>query len=196
MNFDWVKAPKNEEEEKEQFDKLYHMLVQLSAKKEPVPPQLDPSPPISHPTGDEFTRLKLDILANFRSGNGFGAIPALETCQGCNQSFYSGAERERHLQQTPACQEWIRRGVITRPGWDVPLFAFLEQGVGVLLTASKECRFCRKPMKGRKGLEKHFAQTPLCNRLAHDSFRTWFLASVAPSSPLSASKDGTASGSI
>lgn len=177
-----MKAPKNEEEEKEQFDKLYHMLVQLSAKG--APPESVPQPP---PSGDEFTRLKLDILANFRSGNGGGTIPALETCQGCNQSFYSGAERERHLQHTPACQEWIRRNVSARPGWDVPFFAFLDQGVGDLLTPSKECRFCRKPMKGRKGLEKHFAQTPLCNRLAHDSFHSWFLASSAsapvPSAP-------------
>jgi hypothetical protein len=177
MNFDWVKAPKSKEEEKEQFDKLYHLLVQLSGKTgEPVPSV----PSVEAKIEDEFTRLKHDILANFRgsSSSSSGTIPALETCQGCNQSFYSGAERERHLQQTPACQEWIRRGLTTHPEWDVPFFAFLEQGVGSLMTPSKDCCFCRKSVKTRKGLEKHFVQTPLCNRLAHDTFRTWFQTSM------------------
>lgn len=203
MNFDWVKAPKSQEEEKEQFDKLYHMLVQLSASGRQENPILQESQEHQviqqhqerqEPVGDEFTRLKLDLLANFR-GAGLGTISSLETCQGCHQSFYSAQERERHLQQTPACQEWTRRGLIPRPEWDTPFFSFLEQGVGALLTPDKECHFCRKQVKSRKGLEKHFAQTALCNRLAHDTFQGWFLSSV-PVPTASASLVPAASASL
>lgn len=174
MNFDWVKAPKNQEEEKEQFDKLYHLLSRLSTSGRQDLPQEQ------KPVGDEFTRLKLDLLANFRGSNGLGTIPSLETCQGCNRSFYSDQEKERHLQQTPACQEWIRRGLTIRPEWDTPFFSFMEQGMGKLITSDNTCQFCCKPVKTRKGLEKHLAQTPLCNRLAHDTFQRWFLSSALP----------------
>lgn len=184
MNFDWVKAPKTQEEEKEQFDKLYHLLSRLSASGRQEAPQ-EPEP-----VADEFTRLKLDLLANFRGSNGLGTIPALETCQGCHRSFYSASEKERHLQQTPACQEWIRRGLTSRPEWNVPFFAFLEQAVELLLTPNKECQFCRKPVKTRKGLEKHLTQTVLCNRLAHDTFQGWF------SSKCAGTETGGAAGSI
>ena len=197
MNFDWVKAPKSQEEEKEQFDKLYHMLVQLSASGRQENPILQESQESQdqgqeqpknqerqESVGDEFTRLKLDLLANFRGVAGLGTISSLETCQGCQQSFYSAQERERHLHQTPACQEWTRRGLIPRPEWDTPFFSFLEQGVGALLTPNKECRFCHKQVKSSKGLEKHFTQTALCNRLAHDTFQGWFLSSAPAPVPV------------
>lgn len=191
MNFDWVKAPKNKEEEKEQFDKLYHMLVRLSEsgkEESPVPVPPVPVPvPIPPVPMDEFTRLKMDILANFR-GDGTGSIPPLEVCKGCDHSFYSKEALTRHFQQAPACREWVHRGLTQKTEMDIPFFSVVEQGLATLLgPTSKTCRFCQKPISNRKAQEKHYLQEPICNRLAHDTFQSWFReremsASVAASS--------------
>lgn len=174
MDFRWVKTPKNKEDEKEQFDKLYHMLVKLSNKgNEIVLPSASTAPTVTtERPNDEFTRLKMDILANFNGQTGV-SIQALETCRGCNRSFYSDAERDKHLRQTPACQEWTQRGLAYYPEMDVPFFSFLEQGLSTLLGPMKNCKFCQKQILNRRAQEKHYIQSPLCNRLAHDSFRSW-----------------------
>lgn len=187
MNFDWVKAPKSKEEEKEQFDKLYHMLVQLS-KPEPTP--IEPVEPATDTTPtplDEFTQLKMDLLANFQGikGQGQGVeIPALETCKGCQQSFYSQAEHQKHLLHALACSEWYNRGKTELPIQNVPFFSFLDKGLSQF-THTKECSFCHKsiPYPQRKGLERHYTQSPVCNRLAHDTFRSWFESSYPGSHP-------------
>ena len=207
MNLDWVKVPKNKEEEKEQFDKLYHMLVRLSeAGKEasPVSPPLVAASASSSAASvsssaasvaasvasstqmDEFTRLKMDILANFR-GDGTGSIPPLEVCKGCDHSFYSNDALTRHFQQAPACREWVHRGLLQKTEMDTPFFSVVEQGLSTLLgSTSKTCRFCQKPISNRKAQEKHYLQAPICNRLAHDTFQSWFrereMSSVTASS--------------
>ncbi len=180
MDFRWVKAPKNKAEEKEQFDKLYHMLVQLSKKSGEDLPSVTPAVPVapSVPSvpADEFTRLRMDLLANFKGQAGLG-IPALVTCTGCHRSFYSEAEREKHFRTTPACQEWARRGLVWKAEQDIPFFSWMELGIHTLLSPStKECRFCQKPIANRRAHEKHLLQTPICNRLAHHTFQSWFLA--------------------
>ena len=192
MNFDWVKAPKNKEEEKEQFDKLYHMLVRLSKKGEEEIKEIQEIQEIQekqeiHKPLNEFMQLRLDILENFKGQNGT-AIPALVTCKGCNSSFYSETERQRHFQQAPACAEWTRRGLVRSSEMDVPFLPMMEQALSTLLGPDyKSCRFCQKAIATKKAQEKHYSQAPLCNRLAHDTFRSWFqtqmvLAPVAPSS--------------
>jgi hypothetical protein len=187
MNLDWVKVPKNKEEEKEQFDKLYHMLVRLSeAGKEESPVAASSVVSASSVPMDEFTRLKMDILANFR-GDGTGSIPPLEVCKGCDHSFYSNDALTRHFQQAPACREWVHRGLTQKTEMDMPFFSVVEQGLSTLLgSTSKTCRFCQKPISNRKAQEKHYLQAPICNRLAHDTFQSWFrdreLSSVTASS--------------
>lgn len=179
MNFDWVKAPKNQEEEKVQFNKLYHMLVQLSNKGGEAPISAPVVSVIPNVPVDEFTRLRMDLMANFKGQTGMG-IPAIVTCTGCHRSFYSEAEREKHFRMTPACQEWVRRGTVWKPEMDIPLFSWMEQGLQALLTPSmKACRFCQKPIANRRAHEKHLIQTPLCNRLAHDTFQSWFRSALS-----------------
>ena len=175
MNFDWIKTPKNQHEEKEQFDKLYHMLVRMSGSS-------IASVPSSSPPMDEFTRLKLDLLANLRMSGGV-SIPPLETCRGCDRSFYSQEELNKHYHHAPACQEWVRRGLVRTPSTEIPFFSFLEEGLSLLLgSGGRTCRFCEKPMANRKALERHFQATVLCNRLAHDTFRSWW-SSLPPLPP-------------
>lgn len=193
MNLDWVKVPKNKEEEKEQFDKLYHMLVRLSEAGKEESPVAASSTVASSASSvattaqmDEFTRLKMDILANFK-GDGTGSIPPLEVCKGCDHSFYSNDALTRHFQQAPACREWVQRGLIQKTEMDMPFFSVVEQGLSTLLgSTSKTCRFCQKPISNRKAQEKHYLQAPICNRLAHDTFQSWFrereMSSVAASS--------------
>lgn len=182
MNFDWVKVPKSKEEEKEQFDKLYQLLVRMSSGQGAEPPRpVVPSVPM-----DEFTRLKLDILANFRGGSGEGKgqgqITPLETCRGCERSFYSKEDVERHLRVTPACLEWVRQGLTPIPSMEVPFFSFMEEGFHATLLGQggKTCRFCEKPLLNRRALERHLQTATLCNRLAHHAFTTWFRTMTSP----------------
>lgn len=198
MNFDWVKAPKTDREEREQFDKLYHLLVQLSDKGKKQSPTHEvisitenviveekteiqnrdnlkkTEPEDLKKTGDldEFMRLKLDILANFQGGV---EITPLQTCKGCDRSFYSEGEREKHFEQSPACLEWTKRNLLRTPLSTTPFFTFMEQGISILLTSSpSSCLFCHKPILHRKGLEKHYQQSMICNRLAYDTFQKWY----------------------
>ena len=182
MNFDWVKAPKNKVEEKAQFDKLYHMLVQLSNKSGETPAISAPAISATQNVPvDEFTQLRMDLLANFKGQVGLG-IPAIVTCTGCHRSFYSEAEREKHFRTTPACQEWVRRGLVWKAEQEEPFFSWMERGLqGLLSPSMKECRFCQKPIANRRAHEKHLLQTPICNRLAHDTFRSWFQSTPSPS---------------
>ena len=200
MNFDWVKVPKNKEEEKEQFDTLYHLLVRMSGQAQAGLGQAQAGlrqaqqqaglrqaqqAPLTTPPMDEFTRLKLDILANFRSGDGRGAITPLETCGGCDRSFYSKEDVDRHLRSTPACREWVRQGLTHAPSMDVPFFSKMEEGLRALLgPGGTTCRFCEKPLLNRRAHEKHLQSAVLCNRLAHHTFQSWYTvaAPVAPSS--------------
>jgi hypothetical protein len=220
MNFDWVKVPKNKEEEKEQFDTLYHLLVRMSGQAQAGLGQAQAGlgqaqaglgqaqaqqqaglgqaqaglrqaqkAPLTTPPMDEFTRLKLDILANFRSGDGRGAITPLETCGGCDRSFYSKEDVERHLRSTPACREWVRQGLTHAPSMDVPFFSKMEEGLRALLgKEGTTCRFCEKPLLNRRAHEKHLQSAVLCNRLAHHTFQSWYtvatLALPAPSSSI------------
>jgi hypothetical protein len=162
-------------------------LVQLAKKgtEEAAVPVPSSAPvPLRETAGpmDEFTRLRMDLLANFRGQSGVGqGIPALVTCTGCNRSFYSEGEREKHFRLTPACQEWVRRGLVWKQEMDVPFFPFLEQGLATLLGPTlKTCRFCQKPLANRRAQEKHLSQAPLCNRLAHDTFQSWFRTASSP----------------
>ena len=141
MNFNWVKVPKSEEEEKEQFDTLYHFLSKLSnkEKKKETEPDKDNdndkeksvniqsisqlSTTISSGL-DEFTRLKLDLLSNFQS-IGVGITP-LQQCSGCDRSFYSESELEKHLEQSDPCQEWVKRKLKITSDTSIPFFSFLE----------------------------------------------------------------------
>jgi len=222
MNFDWVKVPKSKEEEKEQFDTLYHLLVRMSGQAQQqaglgqaqaglgqaqaglgqaqqqaglrqVGLRQAQKAPLTTPPMDEFTRLKLDILANFRSGDGRGAITPLETCGGCDRSFYSKEDVERHLRSTPACREWVRQGLTHAPSMDVPFFSKMEEGLRALLgPGGQTCRFCEKPLLNRRAHEKHLQSAVLCNRLAHHTFQSWYtvaapvaaLALPAPSSSI------------
>lgn len=190
MNFDWVKAPKTEKEEKEQFDKLYHLLVQLSDKGKKQSPThvssentvvVSPSESKPHKKKedekprdlDEFMRLKLDILANFKGGV---EITPLQTCKGCDRSFYSEGERGKHFEQSPACLEWTQRNLTRTSLSAIPFFTFMEQGLSILTDSSPSpsCIFCHKSISNRKSLEKHYQQSVICNRLAHDSFQKWY----------------------
>lgn len=198
MNFDWIKIPKNKDEEKEQFDKLYRLLVQMSGKGETTRPgKGETTRPgmaemrveqreeriVKQPV-DEFTRLKMDILANFRGGDGRGVITPLETCQGCDRSFYSKEDKERHLRVTPACREWVRQGLVCMPSMNVPFFSTMEEGFQSLLgPGGKTCRFCEKPLMNRRAHEKHLQSTVLCNRLAHHTFQTWYSSPALPALP-------------
>ncbi len=189
MNFDWIKIPKNKDEEKEQFDKLYRLLVQMSGKAETKPGKEETKPgprgdAIVKQPMDEFTRLKMDILANFRGGDGRGAITPLETCQGCDRSFYSKEDKERHLRITPACREWVRQGLVCVPSMNAPFFSMMEEGLQLLLgPGGKTCRFCEKPLMNRRAHEKHLQSTVLCNRLAHHTFQTWYSTSTVRALP-------------
>jgi hypothetical protein len=182
MNFDWVKVPKSEEEEKEQFDTLYQFLSKLSNKgKEGSPSTSIPSTSVSSPhipitSGmDEFMRLKMDLLSNFQS-MGVGITP-LETCKGCERSFYSKTELDRHWEQSGACAEWVKRELLVTERSNMPFFSFIEQGLSSLLYSDQSvsyCMFCKKQVNHRKGgHEKHLQQSMICNRLAHDTFQKW-----------------------
>ena len=189
MDFNWIKTTTSDKEEKEQFDKLYHLLVQLSDKGKKQSPthvshqnQVVISPPPSQKkkeeplekTGDldEFMRLKLDILANFHGGV---EITPLQTCKGCDRSFYSEGERGKHFEQSPACLEWTNRNLTRTPLSAIPFFTFMEQGLSMLMDSSPpSCLFCHKPISNRKSLEKHYQQSVICNRLAHDAFQKWY----------------------
>lgn len=176
MDLEWLRVAKTAEEEKQQFDKLYGMLVQLSKKGSPT------AAPAPAPVKDEFTALKEDLLANFNalSVGGDLAIPTLETCSGCQKSFYSEAERAKHLESAAACAEWYARGATTEAWMSEPFFARLDRGVAAL-RKGKMCRFCHKSVAaGRIGLEKHFAQSGVCQRLAHIAFREWTISAVTP----------------
>jgi hypothetical protein len=189
MDLQWLSVAKTAEEEKQQFDKLYGMLVQLSKKGSPVAPTVPfaatvPSAAatvtVVDPVKDEFTAVKEDLLANFKalSVGGDLAIPALETCSGCQQSFYSEAERVKHLESAAACAEWCARRLTTEAWMSEPFFARLDRGVATL-RKGKTCRFCHKSVAtGRTGLEKHFAQSAVCQRLAHIAFREWAVTPV------------------
>jgi hypothetical protein len=189
MNFDWVKVPKNKEEEKEQFDTLYHMLLRMSVQGT-TGQGARQAPPVSLPM-DEFTKLKMDILSNFRGGEGRGIITPLETCQGCDRSFYSKEDKERHLRVTPACREWLRQNLVCTPSMAMPFFSMMEEGFQMLLgPTGKTCRFCEKPLLNRRAQEKHLQTTMLCNRLAHHTFRSWYEVRSTPApapAPASAS---------
>jgi hypothetical protein len=200
MNFDWVKAPKTAEEEKEQFDKLYHLLVKLSKKDESVAVgQQEPLEKKGDSTGgagtggtggtggavgteetigplDEFTAIKMDIIASLYSGG--TNITIIQTCRGCEVSFYSEMELMRHQEASPACQEWIRCCPATNPKNTKtplpPFFTFLEKGLATLLTPEgTDCTFCHKSLPSRKAQEKHYTQSLPCNRLAHYTLRKW-----------------------
>lgn len=186
MNFDWIKAPKSEKEEKEQFDKLYHLLVQLSDKgKDTSPthiisekntiesPKLNKSTKSQHEKIgdlDEFMKLKLDILSNFKGGV---EITPLQTCRGCEHSFYSEGELEKHLEQSHACLEWTKRNPSGSPKSYPSFFSFMETGFSTLLQSSS-CIFCHKSIPHRKALEKHYQQSTICNHLAYDTFQSWY----------------------
>ena len=191
MDFKWIKTPASDKEEKEQFDKLYHLLVQLSDKGKQHSPTHETVNVIieekkeenPEKTGDldEFMKLKLDILANFQGGV---EITPLQTCKGCDRSFYSEGEREKHFEQSPACLEWTKRNLSRTPLSITPFFTFMEQGISTLLTSSSSssCLFCHKPILHRKGLEKHYQQSTICNRLAHDTFQKWYQTSTRETS--------------
>jgi hypothetical protein len=185
MNFDWVKVPKSEKEEKEQFDTLYQFLSGLSNKaKENTNEIIEPSEssssinslplvPLSS-SMDEFSRLRLDLLSNFQN-QGVGITP-LQTCKGCDRSFYSELELERHWEQSCACLEWVNRGLSITDESATPFFSFLEKGLASLLGSDKPvpyCIFCKKQINNRKAQEKHYQQSMICNRLAHDTFSKW-----------------------
>jgi len=191
MNFDWIKAPKTQDEEKAQFDKLYHLLVQLShkgrAEEVPATPSSTASLPASAsaaastasavPPEDEFTTLKMDILANFSSAD---TITPLQTCKGCDRSFYSTFEREKHHRQSPACQRCSTIESIPSPALSFP--SFMEKGLSEVMEidgSHARCRFCQKDLPSRKAQDKHFAQSIPCNRLAYHAFHQWYTASSA-----------------
>jgi hypothetical protein len=176
MNFDWVKVPTSKEEEKEQFDTLYQFLSKLSNKgaqeSVPTPPSVPSIPSVSGM--DEFMRLKMDLLSNFQS-MGVGITP-LETCKGCDRSFYSKAELDRHWEQSGACAEWVKRELQVTERSNIPFFSFMDQGLSSLLSSDSSgshCIFCKKQVNTRKAHEKHLQQTMICNRLAHDTFQKW-----------------------
>ncbi len=182
MNFDWVKVPKSKEEEKEQFDTLYQFLSKLSNKgnQDSTPssvstPSVSLPVPVSATSGmDEFMRLKMDLLSNFQS-MGVGITP-LETCKGCDRSFYSKTELDRHWEQSGACAEWVRRELQVTERSNMPFFSFIDQGLSSLLISDQSvsyCIFCKKQVNHRKAHEKHLQQSMICNRLAHDSFQKW-----------------------
>lgn len=196
MNFDWVKVPKNKQEEKEQFDKLYQMLVRMSAPAASPPPPPPPAPvvapspapapPLTPAPLDEFTRMKLDLLANLRMSGGVSIQP-LETCRGCDRSFYSKEELNKHYTLAPACQEWVRRGLLRSPFTEIPFFSLLDEGLRAFMgSQGRSCRFCEKPIANQRALERHFQTSAICNRLAHDTFRTWYgsLPSAPPAQPV------------
>jgi len=194
MDFKWIKTPKSDKEEKEQFDKLYQLLVKLSDKGKQDGPtsnhiinttynkreekKEEEPEDIKKGDMDEFMRLKLDILANFQGGV---EITPLQTCNGCSRSFYSEGEREKHFEQSPACFEWSKRNLSHTPLSTVPFFTFMEQGISTLLCSSS-CSFCHKPISHRKALEKHYQQSAICNRLAHDTFQTWYQTATTKTS--------------
>jgi hypothetical protein len=179
MNFDWVKVPKTEKEEKDQFDTLYRYLSTLSNKGKDKSNEIvevsSPVAPIPNPSSmDEFTRLRLDLLSNFQS-MGVGIAP-LQSCKGCDRSFYSELELERHWENSRACNEWVKRELTITDESNIPFFSFLETGLSTLLESDKSvshCIFCKKQINTRKAHEKHLQQSMICNRLAHDTFSKW-----------------------
>lgn len=186
MNFDWIKAPKTQDEEKAQFDKLYHLLVQLShkgrAEEVPATPATPASasaslvPAASQPAfpEDEFTTLKMDILANFSSAD---TMTPLQTCKGCDRSFYSTFEMEKHHRQSPACQRCSTIGSMFSPA--TSFTSFMEKGLSEVMEmdgSHARCRFCQKDLPSRKAQEKHYSQSLPCNRLAYHAFHQWYTA--------------------
>jgi hypothetical protein len=193
MDFHWIKAPKTQEEEKAQFDKLYHLLVQLSHKGQQVP--ATPATPASAFSAsasssstaltsavsrasafpeDEFTTLKMDILANFSSTD---TMTPLQTCKGCDRSFYSTFEMEKHHRQSPACQRCSTIDALPSPA--LSFLSFMEKGLSEVMEidgSHARCRFCQKDLPSRKAQEKHFALSLPCNRLAYHAFHQWYTA--------------------
>jgi len=190
MDFKWIKKTTSDKEEKEQFDKLYHLLVQLSHKGDTLQgdtsqaDKVEPVPPLFPVVDkDEFTTLKMDILANFNlSGE---SIAPLETCRGCDRSFYSTFGLEKHWSASPACKRFITECSDTDILGTLPFLSFLEKGMATLLQSDAtgtHCRFCQRDLPSRKAQEKHYGQSIPCNRLAHHTFRQWFLSSDSLSS--------------
>jgi len=185
MDFHWIKTPKTQEEEKAQFDKLYHLLVQLSHKGQEVPASASSSAsssaslvPVASASAafpeDEFTTLKMDILANFSSAD---TMTPLQTCKGCDRSFYSTFEMEKHHRQSPACQRCSTIESMSSPALSFP--SFMEKGLSEVMEldgSHARCRFCQKDLPSRKAQEKHFAQSLPCNRLAYHAFHQWYTA--------------------
>lgn len=170
-----MKVPTNETEEKEQFDRLYKFLVQSSIKAKQSPTEtITPSEPskVESSGKDEFSLLRLDLLSNFQS-MGIGITP-LQTCKGCDGSFYSEMELEKHWAKSPACSEWSKRNLEVTEASNRPFFEFLEDGLSMLLSSSS-CKFCNKKITTRKAHDKHLQQSMICNRLAHDTFLSWIV---------------------
>jgi hypothetical protein len=118
--------------------------------------------------GKNLTKDKLfDFLSN--------AIGAKETKKQCNGCMKKVKTLEQHYKKSPACLKWNNsENVDLQKGIHLIIDELLESSISI--DGKLECKFCNKTFVNNGNLHKHFNNSTICNRLAHQEFKQKFNA--------------------
>jgi len=97
-------------------------------------------------------------------------IKPKKQCEGCMKNVKT---LELHYKKSPACLKWNNsENVELQKGIHLIIDEILQDSISV--DGKLECKFCNKTFVNNGNLHKHFNNSTICNRLAHQEFKQKF----------------------
>lgn len=93
-------------------------------------------------------------------------------CKGCNKYFATKGSLKRHHDRKASCKEIINKNVVV-PEVDVNIFTWVEQILQAAISGDTDkpyCKHCDVEFANKSNLNKHYAKSPACDKLAKNAF--------------------------
>ena len=99
-------------------------------------------------------------------------IKPKKQCEACMKNIKT---LDLHYKKSPACLKWNNsENVHLQKGIHLIIDEILENSISI--NGKLECKFCNKTFVNNGNLHKHFNNSTICNRLAHQEFKQRFNA--------------------
>ena len=97
-------------------------------------------------------------------------IKPKKQCEACMKNVKT---LELHYKKSPTCLKWNNsENVELQKGIHLIIDEILQDSISV--DGKLECKFCNKTFVNNGNLHKHFNNSTICNRLAHQEFKQKF----------------------
>ena len=99
-------------------------------------------------------------------------IKPKKQCEACMKNIKT---LDLHYKKSPTCLKWNNsENVHLQKGIHLIIDEILENSISI--NGKLECKFCNKTFVNNGNLHKHFNNSTICNRLAHQEFKQRFNA--------------------